>query len=189
MKVLHDLIHKVTPTAGVEAQVALLRDAHDRQILDLWRAYQRFYEVPEDEIDEERNRDHIYRIVANPDRGAIFTLSGGDRLIGFATVYFSYSSTAASPIGVINDLFVDPAHRRRGFGRMLLEHCIRYIEQSGVPVAEWATLPSNEQAQALYNQYALPQCWYVYRIPVNNLKQRTKADEPDRQNELGSTEA
>jgi GNAT superfamily N-acetyltransferase len=154
----------VADAPGEVARIVCLQDGVPDDLLRLWRSYQLFYGVPPGQIDAARNRAHVATIVASPDRGTIFALELGPRCIGFATIYYSFSSTAAAPLGVINDLFVDESHRGRGHGRRLLEHCLGFLRRRGVAIAEWATLADNRRAQALYDRYATPGAWYVYRV-------------------------
>ena len=54
------------------------------------------------------------------------------------------------PAGVIYDVAVDPAHRRNGVGRKLLEATIQALEKSGVPRIVLSTAEKNESAQRLF---------------------------------------
>lgn len=146
--------------------VELARQGATQALLALWKDYQLFYEISPGEIDEERNRRHIEYIIAHPERGHIFLLRLNENVIGFGTIYYSFSSTAASLLGVINDLFVSEPFRNRGFGRQLLRHCLDFLQGNGIAIAEWATLPNNRRAQAMYDRFAEPALWCVYRVTL-----------------------
>lgn len=70
---------------------------------------------------------------------------------GFATIYWTWSSTQAVPIALMNDLFVAPAARGSGLGRALIEACGALALQRGVEVLEWQTAPDNRRAQRVYD--------------------------------------
>lgn len=149
---------------NARAEVMPLARAQIAALLPLWRDYQRFYEVPSSRIDGARNRAHIKHILTHPERGQVFLLHCANRIEGFATIYYTFSSTAAAPLGVINDLYVAPAWRGRCLGQALLDHCIAFLHDRGVAIAEWATRPDNRQARHLYDHYSAADTWLVYRV-------------------------
>ena len=70
--------------------------------------------------------------------------------LGFAQIYLSWSSVAARPIWILNDLFVAPAARGRGVGRALLKRCRAYGVETGAQRLSLETLVGNSGAQRLY---------------------------------------
>ena len=58
--------------------------------------------------------------------------------------------TLRGPAGVIYDLAVDPAHRRHGVGRRLMEETIAALEALGAPQVMLSTAEPNEKAQHLF---------------------------------------
>ena len=102
--------------------VSLVGEADLDELLPLVRGYSDFYEVsPTDEALLTLSR----ALIADPQReGQQFLARDGDgRAIGFATVYWLWSTTSATRIGLMNDLFVAPegrgSGRRRGADRAL----------------------------------------------------------------------
>jgi ribosomal protein S18 acetylase RimI-like enzyme len=69
---------------------------------------------------------------------------------GFVQLYPSYSSLAMRRIWVLNDLFVDPAARKRGVGRALLERARQHAVDTNAACLTLATLVDNVDAQRLY---------------------------------------
>ena len=55
----------------------------------------------------------------------------GGKIVGFAQLYPSFSSVSLRPIRILNDLFVDPDHRRSGAGRALLDAARDHARQTG----------------------------------------------------------
>jgi GNAT superfamily N-acetyltransferase len=153
------------PAASAAAlDIGPLADAEVAELLPMWRAYQEFYRVPAAEIDEARNRRHIERILADEGLGQIFLARQVGGAAGFATVYYSFSSTRSCRIGIINDLYVEARQRGRGYGARLLRYCIAFVRRRGLLGVEWATLPDNLRAQSLYDKFAKPQLWCVYGV-------------------------
>ncbi len=54
------------------------------------------------------------------------------------------------PAGVLNDVVVDPAHRRNGLGRALLDAMLAELEAKGAPRVVLSTAEKNEAAQRLF---------------------------------------
>ena len=75
-------------------------------VLPLIRAFQEFYDVPD--IDDERNRAFFSQFGKDTPFGCQFLYRDKDVVLGFATVYFSFVSTVAKKVGVMNDLYVSP---------------------------------------------------------------------------------
>jgi len=69
----------------------------------------------------------------------------------YATVEgFDYMSLRG-PAGALQDIVVDPAHRQRGIGRMLLDAVIAELGKRGVPRVVLSTAERNETAQRLFS--------------------------------------
>jgi ribosomal protein S18 acetylase RimI-like enzyme len=56
------------------------------------------------------------------------------------------------PAGVLYDIVVDPAHRKQGVGRMLLEATIDALKARGSPRVVLSTAERNESAQRLFDR-------------------------------------
>jgi GNAT superfamily N-acetyltransferase len=84
----------------------------------------------------------------------------GDAL-GFATVYWMWSTTRAARIAVMNDLFVAPAARRRGVGEALIAASLDVARERGAV----QTAPDNRTAQTLYERVGgIRESWYDYYL-------------------------
>jgi ribosomal protein S18 acetylase RimI-like enzyme len=57
-----------------------------------------------------------------------------------------------APAGAVYDIVVDPAHRRHGVGRMLLDATLAALEDRGAPRVVLSTAERNEAAQHLFAQ-------------------------------------
>src|SRR2546425_10631833 len=87
--------------SGVQVRPVRQEDLDD--VLPLIAGYQRFYGA---EPDEERNRAFFSRFLAPSDDGLLLGAWSGGELVGFATLYWSHSSTRAADAVLMNDLFV-----------------------------------------------------------------------------------
>ena len=56
------------------------------------------------------------------------------------------------PAGVLHDIVVDPSHRRKGVGRLLLEATLAVLEAGGASQVVLSTAERNEAAQRLFTR-------------------------------------
>ena len=92
--------------------------------------------------------------------------------IGFALFFHNYSTFLGRPGLYLEDLYVRPASRGRGFGRRLLIHLARIAVDRGCGRFEWSGLDWNAPAIAAYRRAgAVPlDDWTVYRLTGDALK-------------------
>ncbi len=62
-------------------------------------------------------------------------------------------SRVAPDVAHITQLCVAPTYRGQGLGRMLLEHCIRHLSQTGFSAITLTVTEANHQAVRLYNEF------------------------------------
>jgi GNAT superfamily N-acetyltransferase len=91
--------------------------------------------------------------------------------VGFALWFHNYSTFAGRPGLYLEDLFVRPAYRGRGYGEALLRHLARIALERGCARFEWSVLDWNEPALAFYRKLgAVPlDEWTVQRVSGNAL--------------------
>jgi GNAT superfamily N-acetyltransferase len=147
------------------ATVRPLRPDELEQALPLIAGYQRFYLA---EPDDERNRGFFRRFCAPSDEGLLLGAWDGDALVGFATIYWTHSSTVAADIALMNDLFVLPEQRGTGVGRALIDACAAAAKDRGCEHLEWYTALDNAVAQRLYDRTGAERSgWYAYELPLS----------------------
>jgi GNAT superfamily N-acetyltransferase len=135
-------------------------------LLPLIAAYQRFYEV--DDVDDERNRSFFRRFLAPSEDGELLAAREEDgEILGYACLYWTFSSTRAVETVLMNDLFVMPEARGRGVGRALIEASADVARERGAGWLEWATAPDNHTAQRLYDSLTSEKStWLSYELDV-----------------------
>jgi GNAT superfamily N-acetyltransferase len=135
------------------------------ELLPLVRAYCDFYDVaPSDEALLALSR----ALIADPEREGVQLLARAEgRAVGFATVYWSWATTSAERIGVMNDLFVAPEGRGTGAADALIEACRGECAAHGAGKLTWQTALDNERAQKVYDRVgARREQWLDYWLPV-----------------------
>ena len=139
-------------------------------LLPLMRAYCDFYEVaPADDALLAMSR----ALIADPEREGVQLIARAREsgaALGFATIFWTWSTTRAARIGVMNDLFVAPAARGAGGGRVgeaLIAACAERCRAHGAVALTWQTALDNERAQALYDRIGARRSqWLDYDLAV-----------------------
>jgi ribosomal protein S18 acetylase RimI-like enzyme len=83
---------------------------------------------------------------------AVLVAEAGAGVIGYAYIAvesYDYMSLRG-PAGVLHDLIVDPAHRGRGVGRLLLEAALAHVQANGLSQLVLSTAERNEAAQRFF---------------------------------------
>jgi GNAT superfamily N-acetyltransferase len=121
------------------------------ELLPLMRAYCDFYEAqPADEELLALSR----ALLDNPDLEGFQLIARNDAkgAVGFATVFWSWSTLSATRLAVMNDLFVAPEARGGGVAEALIEECLRLAGRRGAQHLTWQTAKDNLRAQAVYER-------------------------------------
>ena len=131
------------------------------RLLPLMRAYCDFYNVaPDDDALLGMSR----ALMADPVReGVQFIASDDGKDAGFATVFWSWETSIAGRVGVLNDLFVAPHARERGVATALIGACRQRCRDHGALRMIWQTAPDNAPARSLYEAIgAVRESWIDY---------------------------
>ena len=135
-------------------------------LLPLVRAYCDFYEVsPSDDDLLWLSRS----LIDDPEREGVQLLArdAGGTAAGFATIFWSWATTSAERIGIMNDLYVEPGARGTGVAEALIEACRAECRRRGAGKLTWQTALDNERAQKVYERVgARREQWLDYWLPV-----------------------
>ena len=101
----------------------------------------------------------------------VLILEEGGEPAGFALFFHNFSTFLGRPGIYLEDLFVKPAHRGRGYGRKLLQRLAQIAIERECGRLEWAVLDWNEAAIGFYKSLgARPNDdWTVFRLTGESL--------------------
>jgi GNAT superfamily N-acetyltransferase len=134
-------------------------------LLPMIAAYQRFYGV--EDIDEERNRAFFSRFLAPSEDGMLLGARDDEELVGYACLYWHFTSLVPAETVLLNDLYVAKPRRGEGIGRALIEASARVARERGAHHLEWATAPGNTAARRLYDSTGAERSeWIEYELPL-----------------------
>mgnify|MGYP002781453535 CR=1 FL=1 len=113
---------------------------------------------------------------ARPVAEAVLGRVDGD-VAGFALFFHNYSTFRGRPGLYLEDLYVRPQYRARGYGRALLTHLARLAVQRRCARMEWAVLDWNAGAIEFYESLGARPVdgWTVYRLTDEALLQAAGA--------------
>ncbi|NIE68019.1 N-acetyltransferase [Burkholderia sp. Ax-1719] len=142
-------------TATANAPVLTIRTLTENDV-DAFRAMRLhaavdtpFAIVPTPEEEAHWTREENIARVRETDQQAVFGAFDGETLIGITgwrreqRVKFAHKS-------IVWGVFVDPAYRRTGIGRRLMESAIERAKASGVEQLQLSVCAQNPRAQTLY---------------------------------------
>lgn len=146
--------------------MAVVGESDLDEMLPLMRGYCDFYGVePSDEDLLSLSR----ALIADPEREGLQLIArdADGAAVGFATVYWTWQTLAASRLAVMNDLFVTEAARGTGLADRLIEACREHSEGHGATNLAWQTAKDNHRAQAVYDRVGASRSeWFDYELPV-----------------------
>jgi ribosomal protein S18 acetylase RimI-like enzyme len=122
-----------------------------------------FYQRPVPNDEELINL--INHLIENPSIGLQFVAEREGELIGFATLYFTFSTLQVKKAAILNDLFVTEKGRGQKIGEQLFQCCLSHIRENKYAYMTWETAKDNLIAQGLYNKLGGKiSDWLVYEI-------------------------
>ena len=88
------------------------------------------------------------------------------RAVGFALYFFTYSTFLCRPGLYLEDLFVVPEQRGKGFGKALLKHLARLATERRCGRFEWRVLDWNEPSIKFYESIggSIMKEWLLVRM-------------------------
>jgi GNAT superfamily N-acetyltransferase len=143
-------------------------------ILSLIRELAEYERAPEAVVATEEG---LGEVLFGPKRSAevLLALANGEP-VGFAVYFYNFSTWLGRPGLYLEDLFVRPALRGRGYGRALLVELARIAEDRGCGRMEWAVLDWNDPAIQFYRKLgAEPMAdWTVFRLTQDGIAKLAK---------------
>jgi GNAT superfamily N-acetyltransferase len=133
-------------------------------VLQLIRDLATYERAPNDVVATEENL-HEVLFGAEPAAKVVIAFENTEP-VGFAVYFFNFSTWLGRPGLYLEDLFVKPDMRGRGYGRALLVHLAKIACDRNCGRMEWAVLNWNEPAIEFYKTIgAVPlEEWRVFRL-------------------------
>jgi GNAT superfamily N-acetyltransferase len=133
-------------------------------ILDLIRALAEYERAPNDVVATEEILNET--LFGKKPAAEVLLLFEKETAAGFAVFFHNFSTWLGRPGLYLEDLFVRPEHRGKGYGRALLIHLAEIARERRCGRMEWAVLDWNEPAIQFYRKLGAKPMeeWTVFRL-------------------------
>jgi GNAT superfamily N-acetyltransferase len=105
----------------------------------------------------------------------------GESAVGFAVYFYNFSTWLGRPGLYLEDLFVKPEKRGKGYGRALLVELAKIALERGCGRMEWAVLDWNEPAIKFYRSLGAQPMdeWTVFRLTRDGIARLANPDQAE----------
>jgi GNAT superfamily N-acetyltransferase len=119
-------------------------------------------------LDEARLVEHLFG--PRPYAEVLLAQDAGT-VVGFALFFYNYSTFLGRPGIYLEDLFVRPEHRGKGFGKALLKAVAKLAVERGCGRLEWSVLDWNAPSIKFYKAFGAVAMdeWTVFRLTGESL--------------------
>jgi len=145
-------------------------------ILELIRALAAYERAPNDVTATE---DGLSKVLFGEKPAAEVLLAFENKTaVGFAVFFHNFSTWLGRPGLYLEDLFVRPEDRGKGYGRALLIHLAKVARDRGCGRMEWAVLDWNEPAIQFYRKLGAKSMdeWTVFRLKRDGIAKLADAE-------------
>lgn len=108
-----------------------------------------FYQNPKPPVEKIHN---LIQTLFYQQNGVQFVAEKNGELVGFATLFFTFSTMKADKITVMNDLFVIEQFRGTDVESQLFSECQKYSHNHGYASMTWITSSDNKRAQIFFEK-------------------------------------
>lgn len=115
-------------------------------------------------------------LFGNKTYAEVLLLEENSIAVGMALFFHNYSTFLAKPGIYLEDLFVLPSHRGKGYGRQLLQRLAQIAVKRNCGRLDWAVLDWNVDAIRFYESFGAKALsdWTGFRLTGENLKNFAK---------------
>ena len=129
------------------------------------------YEKAPDQVEASRD-DLLNTIFAKEPRVFCYLVEVDGQIAGMAIWFLNYSTWQAKHGIYLEDLYIKPEFRARGYGKALLKHLAQICDREGYGRLQWWVLDWNSPAIEFYRSSGAEAMdeWTVYRTSGQALK-------------------
>ena len=146
-------------------------------ILELIRALATYERAPNDVTATENGLVEV--LFDEKPSAEVLLAFENETAVGFAVFFHNFSTWLGRPGLYLEDLFVRPEHRGKGYGRALLIYLAKIARERGCGRMEWAVLDWNEPAIEFYRKLGAKPLdeWTVFRLTRDGIAKLADAAE------------
>ena len=149
-----------------------IREAHAKDVADILRLIKdlAIYEKAPNEV--VATEEHLHAALFGPQPHVFaHVLEVDNRIIGMAIWFLNFSTWQGVHGIYLEDLYIEPEYRGRGYGLALLKHLAKICIERGYGRFQWWVLDWNTPSIEFYkSQGAVPMDeWTVFRVSGEDL--------------------
>ena len=101
----------------------------------------------------------------------------GDQPCGFAVYYFTFSTTTGKRGLHLDDLFIEPAFQKKGYGKQVLVYLSQLAQEQDCARFEWWAVTTNVSAISFYKHLGAKQLteFSIFRLEGNGISDLAEA--------------
>lgn len=117
------------------------------------------------------NIEELQKNIFDKEYADVLILEAEGKRVGFALYFYTFSTFEGKPSLYLEDLFILPDKRQKGYGKETLKYLANLALEKGCARFEWSCLNWNEKAINFYLNFgALPQEeWTLFRLEGSSL--------------------
>ena len=115
----------------------------------------------------------LQKWIVEQEKQEVYLLQEDGTNVGYVCFYESFSSFLCRPGLYLDDLFILPEHRGKGYGKATLDWLAAIAVDRGYGRFEWICLDWNKGAMDFYKQYGASQMegWSMFRLAGEKLQE------------------
>lgn len=103
-------------------------------------------------FDASRARSALENLINDPSRGRVLLICDGDGAVGYLALTFGYSFEFHGRDGFVDELYIRPSHRGRGWGAHAMRHAETIARSENIRALHLEVGRRNVAAQAFYRK-------------------------------------
>jgi len=128
----------------------LIRPAERTDIPRIWALIQELADYERLTHAVTGNAVLLERHIFDETRCLVFVIEADGEVVGYLLSFPIYSTFRTLPALWLEDLYVTPAMRGKGYGKALLMHLFQYCRDNGLGRLDWSVLDWNEPSIKFY---------------------------------------
>ena len=138
--------------------------------LDLLKKMAKFEELEDIFVCTE---EMLQKCIVEEEKQEVYLIQEDGTNVGFTCFYESFSSFLCKPGLYLDDLFILPEHRGKGYGKMTLDWLAHIAVTRGYGRFEWTCRDWNRHAMDFYEKYGATRMagWSMFRVTGEKLQE------------------